>query len=113
MNDSDAKIREYDDGCLWYMDDGDLVTIGVTEKTFASVGNVNALDIVEMGDEYTKGDWIGELFGTNGSFEIVAPMAIRIIETNQEVLDQPSIVEDDPTGDAWLLRAEKVHDEEE
>jgi glycine cleavage system H protein len=66
------------------------------------------VELADAGDEFETGDWIGEIRGKNSLVEIFSPCHLRIAERNEELLGQPSMVEDDPTGDAWMLRAEKL-----
>ncbi len=102
------EIKEFQDGLLWKMEDGSSLVIGITQSCLDLAGAVMELDLSESGDEFEAGDWIGEVRGKNAVMEIVAPCALRLTERNEEVLSQPALIEDDPTGDAWILRAEKM-----
>lgn len=101
---------EFKDGMLWRTEEGEsLFVIGVTQEALDSSGTVQSVDVAEVGDEFEEGDWIGEIQGKNSLVEITAPFAVKVVESNREVLDQPALIEDDPTGDAWILRVERIH----
>ena len=101
-------LEEYQEGLLWKLGEGQGLTIGVTQSTLDLAGAIQSLELAEIGDEFDAGDWVGELQGKDNLVEIVAPCALRIVERNREVEEQPALLEDDPTGDAWLLRAERL-----
>ena len=101
-------LQEYQEGLLWQVPEGEALTIGVTQSAIDQVGTVQAVDIADVGDEFEPGDWIGEIRGKEALVEVLAPCRLRVAERNDEVLEQPGVLEDDPTGDAWLLRVEKL-----
>ena len=104
------SLQEYQDGLLWQMVEGDLLTIGVTQSAIDQVGSVQNIEIADAGDEFETGDWIGEIRGKETLVELLAPCRLRVSERNEEILEQPNVLEDDPTGDAWMLRVEKLDD---
>lgn len=101
-------ILEFKDGMLWQFEDDGKLVIGVTQEALDTAGAVQALDLADAGDEFEEGDWIGEVRGKNALVEITAPCALRVVEGNPDLLEQPALIEDDPTGDAWVLRVEKI-----
>ena len=105
MNES---LQEYSEGLLWMMKDGDLFAVGVTQSALDQVGSVAAVEIADPGDEFEEGDWIGEIRGKELTVQVTAPYRLRVSERNEELLEQPSVLEDDPTGDAWMLRVERL-----
>lgn len=103
-------IQEFQDGLLWKLEEGDSLVIGVTQSGLDFAGSVAEMDISDSGDEFEAGDWIAEIRGKNTVLDIIAPCKLRITERNEELVGQPSLVEDDPTGDAWILRAERINE---
>jgi glycine cleavage system H protein len=103
-------LQEYQDGLLWKVEEDNFLTMGVTQSAIDQAGAVQSLEFADAGDEFEAGDWIGEVNGKDSLVEIVAPCRLRITERNQEMIENPAILEDDPTGDAWMLRAERLDD---
>lgn len=101
------ELVEYNDGLQWSLEEGEGHLIGVTQQALDSSGAVAEIDAADAGDEYEAGDWIGEIRGKNSVIDIVAPFDLKVVERNEEVLSQPALLEDDPTGDAWILRVER------
>jgi glycine cleavage system H protein len=104
----EKDIQEFQDGLLWKSEEGSSLVIGVTQSAIDQAGTVAEMEISDSGDEFEAGDWIAEIRGKNSVVDVVAPCALRITERNEELLSQPALVEDDPTGDAWILRAERI-----
>ncbi|RZA00920.1 MAG: glycine cleavage system protein H [Proteobacteria bacterium] len=102
------EITEYQDGLLWMVEEGDAMLIGITQSALDACGAVGEVESADAGDEYEAGDWIGEIRGKNSTIDIVAPFDLKVVEVNEQVVDQPSQLEDDPTGDAWILRVERA-----
>lgn len=102
------NLQEFQEGSAWKMEEGETLTIGVTESGLGLAGDVMEVELSDSGDEFEPGDWIAEIRGKNSLVEILAPCRLRITERNEELLSQPGLVEDDPTGDAWMLRAERL-----
>jgi glycine cleavage system H protein len=103
-------VIEFKEGLLWRSEEDSSFLIGVTQDALDFAGTIQGLDLSELGDEFEEGDWIGEVNGKNGLVEITAPFALRIVECNTELLQQPTLIEDDPTGDAWIVRVERMSD---
>jgi glycine cleavage system H protein len=101
-------LQEFQEGQCWKMPDGDLLTIGITQSAIDQVGTVASVELADAGDEFEAGDWIGEIRGKELTIEVLAPCSLRISERNEDVLESPAVLEDDPTGDAWMLRVEKL-----
>ena len=101
------ELKEYQEGMLWIMEEGEGMLVGITQNAIDACGTVNEVETADTGDEYEAGDWIGEIRGKNSVLDIVAPFDLRVLEVNEEVISTPSVLEDDPTGDAWILRVEK------
>lgn len=101
-------LEEFQEGQLWSTESEGSLTIGATQSALEEIGALAGIELGELGDEYSAGDWIGELQGKDGSIEITAPCNLKIVERNEQVMAQHSLLEDDPTGDAWLLRVERA-----
>lgn len=100
------ELEEFQNGLQWKIQEGKILTLGITQSALDQAGALVELELADEEDEFEVGDWIGELRGKNSTVDLLAPVNGKIVEVNREILDQLSQLEDDPTGDAWLLRAE-------
>ena len=102
------ELEEFQNGLQWKIQEGKILTLGITQSALDQAGALVELELADEEDEFEAGDWIGELRGKNSTVDLLAPVNGKIVEVNREILEQLSQLEDDPTGDAWLLRAEVV-----
>ena len=70
------------------------------------MGDIVFLTFPNIGDEFTKGNPIVEIEATKTVAEAYAPMDCKIIEVNNQLYTEPEIVNTDPTGSGWLVKAE-------
>lgn len=88
----------------WIAVDGDVVTIGITDYAADKLGDVVYVDLPAAGSAVTGGDVCGEIESTKSVGELYAPVSGEIVEVNDAVVDDPSIVNADPFGDGWLVK---------
>jgi glycine cleavage system H protein len=86
------------------LDDGLTVTVGITAFAAEALGDVVYVQLPETGATIESGDAIGEVESTKSVSDIFAPVAGEVVEVNQTVVDDPSLVNSDPYGEGWLFR---------
>ena len=86
------------------LDDGLTVTVGITAYAAEQLGDVVYVQVPEVGASIEAGDAIGEVESTKSVSDIFAPVSGEIVETNPAVVDDPSLVNNDPYGEGWLFR---------
>lgn len=87
--------------------DGTAV-IGVTEYAAQQLGDVVFVELPEVGTELSPGGEMGEIESTKSVSELFSPVAGTVSAQNDEVVDAPELVNSDPFGSGWLIRAEGV-----
>ncbi|MDF5752633.1 glycine cleavage system protein GcvH [Spongiactinospora sp. TRM90649] len=86
------------------LEDGDLVTIGVTAFAAGQLGDVVYVQMPEVGANVTAGESVGEVESTKSVNDIFSPVTGQITAVNDVVSDDPSLVNSDPYGDGWLFQ---------
>ena len=88
----------------WVLLEGDVAVIGITDFAQGELGDIVFVE-VETVDETLEGD---EVFGTVEAVKTVSdlfmPVGGEIVEFNESVEDDPSLVNDDPYGEGWLIK---------
>ena len=87
---------------------GEPVTIGITANAADALGDVVYLELPEVGSQVTAGAVCGEIESTKSVSEIFSPVTGTVVETNEEAVADPGLVNQDPYGRGWLLRVEVV-----
>lgn len=105
---SDLKYtREHE----WIKDNGDgTATIGITEFAQGELGDIVFVELEEEGFEFSADDTFGTVEAVKTVSELYAPVDGEIIEINEELEDNPEIVNEDPYGKGWMVKI-KVSDQ--
>ncbi|GAA1372463.1 glycine cleavage system protein GcvH [Streptomyces beijiangensis] len=79
-------------------------TVGITEFAANALGDVVYAQLPEVGDTVTAGETCGELESTKSVSDLYAPVTGEITEFNQDVVDDPSLVNTAPFEGGWLFK---------
>ncbi len=83
------------------LDDG-TVKVGITDYAQYSLKDVTYLELPEKGDTVTAGEPMGSIESVKAASDIYSPVSGEVIEVNEELLDEPEKVNDDPYG-SWMV----------
>jgi glycine cleavage system H protein len=90
----------------WVRRDDDIVTIGVTEYAQEQLGDLVFVELPEVGREFEAADAVAVVESVKAAADVFAPVAGKITEVNQSVVDDPSLVNSEPEADGWLFKME-------
>ncbi len=107
-----ADKTKYSDEHLWVRIDGESAYIGLTDFLQEKLGELVSVNLPEAGEEIERGEPLGEVESAGELRELIAPVTGIVLATNPDVEDQPSLINEDPMRDGWLLEIE-LRDEEE
>ena len=88
----------------WIRTEGDSGTFGVTDYAQDQLGDIVYLDLPAVGATFTKGDKLGEIESVKAVSDLFSPVSGEVLEVNQEAVDGPEAVNDEPYGKGWLLK---------
>ena len=88
----------------WLRVEGDLVVVGITEHASEQLGDVVFVELPEAGGTVSSGDEIVVIESVKAASDIRAPLDGEIVAVNQDVADNPGLVNEDPTGKAWFFK---------
>lgn len=90
---------------------GDMV-IGITEHAQQLLGDMVFVDLPEAGDEVSAGDELGVVESVKAASDFYAPISGVVVAVNQELSENPALVNSDPYGAGWLVKMKASHPEE-
>ncbi|GAB5408908.1 MAG: glycine cleavage system protein GcvH [Balneolaceae bacterium] len=94
----------------WLKDNGDgTATIGITEFAQGELGDIVFVELEEPGFDFSQDDTFGTVEAVKTVSELFAPIDGEILEINEELEDNPELVNDDPYGDGWMVKL-KIND---
>lgn len=89
----------------WITDDSPA-KVGLTQVAVDALGDIVYIDLPAEGDTVTAGEACGEVESTKSVSDLISPVSGTIVEVNQSVIDEPSSLNSDPYGDAWMFTVE-------
>ena len=98
-------IYYHKDGC-WVEVEGNIATIGVSDFFQTLNGDVASVSLYGIEVNVVQDDPLGDIETMKTSIELISPVNGKIIEHNKQVADSPELINSDPYGEGWLLKAE-------
>ena len=93
------------------MEDG-IAVIGISDFAQSELGDVVFVNLPEVGDETTAGEAFGDVESVKAVSDLVCPVTGTVCAVNEELLDAPEKLNEDPYLN-WIIKVENVTDTEE
>ena len=93
------------------MEDG-VAVIGISDFAQSELGDVVFVNLPEVGDETTAGEPFGDVESVKAVSDLVCPVTGTVCAVNEELLDAPEKLNEDPYLN-WIIKVENVTDTEE
>ena len=87
-------------------DSEDKGKMGLTDYSQAQLGDIVFLDLPAPGTQLEQLKKMGEVESVKAVSDLFSPISGRVLEINQEVLDDPALVNQNPYGKGWLIKLE-------
>lgn len=88
----------------WALLEGDVVTVGITDYAQQSLGEIVFVEAPREGDGFGKGDSLGAVESTKAVSDLFSPVAGKVVEVNETLLDSPETINNSPYKDGWLVK---------
>jgi glycine cleavage system H protein len=90
----------------WVRLDGDIATVGITDHAQEALGDVVFVELPEIDRVVDEGEACGVVESVKAASDVFAPLAGKVVEINEAIVEDPAMVNADPTGEAWFFRLE-------
>lgn len=90
----------------WVRLEGGTATVGITDHAQNALGDVVFVDLPEVGREVAVGEAIAVVESVKAASDVYAPLAGRVVEVNSALIDNPALINSEPTGEGWFFRIE-------
>jgi len=104
--------RKYTEDHEWVEVDGDSGVIGISEYAQEQLGDVVFVELPEVGKVLDRGDELAVVESVKAAAEVYAPVGGEVLEVNEDLNGDPSLVNTDPFGDGWFAKL-KLSDPDE
>jgi glycine cleavage system H protein len=92
----------------WVEVDGDTATVGITNHAQESLGDIVFIDLPTVGKEVKSNEELCVIESVKAASDIYAPIDGEVIEINNNLNDDASIVNQDPEKDGWIFKMKIV-----
>ena len=98
---SDCRFSESHE---WFRLEGDTVTLGITQFAANELTDITYVEMQPVGTSIQKDESAGEVESVKTTSDVMSAFAGEIVEVNDSVSDNPSLLNSDPFGDGWLIK---------
>ena len=101
-----ADSLKFTEDHLWIRVEGRRAQVGLSEYAQDELGEVIAVELPDVGDILEKGESFGDIESVKTVSDLIAPVSGTISAVNAELEDHPSLVNEDPYHEGWLVELE-------
>ena len=96
---------KYTDNDEWVRVDGDTAITGITDYAQDQLSDIVFVEyLLDEGDQGSKGDTSATVESVKAAADVYLPVSGEIIAVNEELADNPELINSDPFGDAWMYK---------
>ena len=107
-----ATVLRFSEDHLWVRAEADRAQIGISDHGQDALGEVIGVELPDVGDSVEKGEVFGELESVRTVQELISPVNGTVRAVNGDLDDHPSLANEDPYHEGWLIEIE-LDDENE
>jgi glycine cleavage system H protein len=87
---------------MWVKAEGDDAVVGITDYGQHQLGDVVYVELPEVGIEVEAGDKVASVESVKAAIDVFSPLTGKVISVNEDLKEDPSLVNTDPYGEGWL-----------
>jgi glycine cleavage system H protein len=87
----------------WIATGDSSVRVGITDFAQDALGDIVYVQLPDTGTAVTAGQALGEVESTKSVSEIYAPISGTVVGRNEQLTDEPELINTDPYGAGWLV----------
>lgn len=87
----------------WIRVDGDTATVGITDHAQGQLGDIVFVEVPEAGKTLSKGGEAAVVESVKAASDVYSPASGEVVEGNQALVDDPSLVNSAPEGEGWFF----------
>ena len=97
-------MLRFTDDHEWLEIDGDVATVGITAYAAKQLGDLVFVQLPEVGTTLDKGQEAAVVESVKAASDVYAPVAGEVVAANEEIVNDPSIVNADPESSGWFYK---------
>lgn len=88
----------------WIKEEGDAVTVGITDFAQGSLGDLVYIELPKIGRQVKKGETMVIVESCKAASDVYAPISGEVIAVNDAAVASPDIVNSNPYAAGWLVK---------
>ncbi len=88
----------------WIEIDGDTATVGITDYAQGQLGDIVFVEVPDKGAQLTKGGDAAVVESVKAASDVYSPVTGTVIEGNQQLEEDPALVNTAPEGEGWFFK---------
>jgi glycine cleavage system H protein len=96
----------------WLLIEGNIGTIGITEFAQSELGEIVYADLPNISDTFQQDKVFGSVEAIKTVSDLFMPITGKVIETNKQLLKEPTLINTDPYDTGWMMKIEIANLEE-
>ena len=84
--------------------DGEIATIGISAFAVDQLGDIVFLELPEIGDALEVDTSFGSIESVKAVEDLYPPVSGTVTDRNEEMIEGPEKIAEDPYGEGWLLK---------
>ena len=98
--------KKYTKDHEWILIENNIGTVGITNHAQESLGDIVFIELPEIGKIVKTGSEVSVVESVKAASDIYSPLDGKIIDINNKLKDDPSIVNQDAENDGWFFKIE-------
>ena len=96
--------KKYSKKHEWVELDGDTATIGITKHATEQLGDIVFTEVPDKGKTFEAGGEAAVVESVKAASDVYSPIAGEVTESNEAIVSDPSLVNQDPEGNGWFFK---------
>lgn len=96
----------YTENHEWISVDGKEAVIGISEHAQDELGDIVFVELPSVEEELEQFEEFGVIESVKAVSDVFMPVSGIIVEVNEDLMDQPELINEDPYGNGWLIKVE-------
>jgi glycine cleavage system H protein len=88
----------------WILVDGDEGLVGLTDYAQDALSDIVYVELPDEGDEFEMGETFGVVESVKAAADLYMPVSGEVLAVNEDLPDEPEVLNSDPYGDGWMVR---------
>ncbi len=95
--------RKYLKSHEWAKKENGRVTIGISQFAVDELTDITYVELPQVGKQITAGQAFGEIESVKATSELMAPVSGEVVAVNEELANDPGLINNDPWEAGWLI----------